>query len=282
MRLFFLHSENVVFLVVIIGYEKIIKFIRFIGDIMDILGPFLITTIAGLSTVLGALVIFFRWREEHIDRFITFCLSLSLAVMIGLSVTELIPESTFVIITNYKLAKGIFACLVTFLIGVILIFWLNKKMKYMNQEDLYKLGLLSMLALILHNLPEGIATFMSSCKDMNLGIKLAIAITLHNIPEGITIAVPIYYATKNKREAIFKTLLSGLTEPLGALLAYLFLSRFITDSFIALILLFVAGIMITLSIQKLFPEALKYKENKYIWIGMGVGVGFILLNYFLL
>lgn len=267
---------------VIIGYERAGIFIKFSGDDMDIFGPFLVTTIAGLSTVLGSLVIFFKWREEHINRFITFCLSLSLAVMIGLSITELIPESTFIIITNYKFAKGIFACLITFLIGVILVFWLNKKMDSMNQEDLYKLGLLSMMALILHNLPEGIATFMSSCKDMNLGMKLAIAITLHNIPEGITIAVPIYYATKNKKEAIFKTLLSGLTEPLGALLAYLFLSRYITDAFISLVLLFVAGIMITLSIQKLFPEALKYKENKFLWLGMGVGVGLILLNHFIL
>ncbi len=250
---------------------------------MEILGPFLVTTIAGLSTVIGSFVIFLRWKEENVNRFISFCLSLSLSIMIGLSVTELIPESTFVIITNYKLAQGIFFCFISFLIGVFLIFWLNKKMNCeMEKQDLYKLGILSMLALILHNIPEGIATFMSSYKDMSLGIKLAVAITLHNIPEGITIAVPIYYATKNKKEAILKTLLSGLTEPLGALLAYVFLSRYITDSFIAIVLLLVAGIMITLSIQKLFPEALKYKENKFIILGLGVGVFLILINHILL
>lgn len=250
---------------------------------MEILGPFLVTTIAGLSTVIGSFVIFLRWKEKNVNRFISFCLSLSLSIMIGLSVTELIPESTFVIITNYKLAKGIFFCFISFLIGVFLIFWLNKKMNCeMEKQDLYKLGILSMLALILHNIPEGIATFMSSYKDMSLGIKLAVAITLHNIPEGITIAVPIYYATKNKKEAILKTLLSGLTEPLGALLAYVFLSRYITDSFIAIVLLLVAGIMITLSIQKLFPEALKYKENKFIILGLGVGVFLILINHILL
>ena len=228
---------------------------------MSFLGPLMVTTIAGLSTVLGSFVIFLKWKEENVNRFITFCLSLSLAVMIGLSITELIPESTFIIITNYKLAKGVFCCFITFCIGVWLIFWLNKKMDSNSngQQDLYKLGILSMLALILHNLPEGVATFMSSYKDMGLGIKLAIAITLHNIPEGITIAVPIYYATKSKKEAIWKTFLSGLTEPLGAILAYLFLSNFITDMFISFVLLFVAGIMVTLSIQKLFPEALKYK-----------------------
>ncbi len=129
---------------------------------------------------------------------------------------------------------------------------------------------------------EGIATFMSAYQDMNLGMKLAIAITLHNIPEGISIAVPIYYATKSKKKAIFRTFLSGLAEPFGALLAYLFLSQFITDVLIGFVLLFVAGIMITLSIQKLFPEALKYQENKFIWFGMGVGVVFILMSHFML
>lgn len=260
------------------------KFIKFIGDNMNILGPLLVSTIAGLSTILGSFVIFFSWKKENINKFITFCLSLSLAIMIGISITELIPESTFYIITDYKLAKGIFLCLLSFLIGIGIIFWLNKKIntKEMEQQNLYKLGILSMLALMLHNLPEGIATFMSAYKDMDLGIKLGIAIMMHNIPEGISIAVPIYYATHNKKDAILKTFISGLAEPLGALLAFVFLSRYITNTLISIVLLFVAGIMITLSIQKLFPEALKYKENKYIWLGIGVGVGLIILNHFVL
>ena len=251
---------------------------------MNILGPLLVSTIAGLSTVLGALVIFFRWKEGHIKKFITFCLSLSLSIMIGISITELIPESTFYIITDYKLAKGIFVCILSFLIGIGLIYWLNDKInsKTNDNQDLYKLGILSMLALMLHNLPEGIATFMSAYKDMDLGIKLGIAIMLHNIPEGISIAVPIYYATKSKKEAIWKTFVSGLAEPLGAFLAFIFLSRFVTNTLISIVLLFVAGIMITLSIQKLFPEALKYKENKFIWYGLGVGVVLTLLNHFVL
>ncbi len=83
-----------------------------------------------------------------------------------------------------------------------------------------------MIVLILHNLPEGIATFLSSYHNTSLGIKLSIAIMLHNIPEGISIAVPIYYATKNrKKKAIKATLLSGLSEPVGALLAFVFLKK---------------------------------------------------------
>ncbi len=128
---------------------------------------------------------------------------------------------------------------------------------------------------------EGIATFMSSYKDMSMGIKLALAIAFHNIPEGISIAVPIYYATNSKREALFKTLLSGVAEPIGALLAYIFLSKFITDSLISLILLLVGGIMITLAIEGILPKAKKYNLNKYLYLGMFVGLSLILFNYFI-
>ena len=94
---------------------------------MPIIGPFLVSSIAGLSTVLGSFVIFFHWKKDNINKFITFCLSLSFSVMIGLSITELIPESTFIIITNYKIAKGIFLCFLIFFLGVGLIHYLNDK-----------------------------------------------------------------------------------------------------------------------------------------------------------
>ena len=86
-----------------------------------------------------------------------------------------------------------------------------------------------MIAIILHNVPEGIATFISSSKDISLGISLAIAITLHNIPEGISISIPIYYSTKSKFKALLYTFISGVSEPIGALIAYLFLSKYIND-----------------------------------------------------
>lgn len=250
---------------------------------MEIIGPLLISTIAGLSTVLGSLVIFFKLKESQINKFISFCLSFSIAIMIGISITDLIPESTYIIITNYKLAKGIFFCFITFLIGVILISWINKKIsrEEWSNSDLYKLGILNMIALMLHNLPEGIATFMSSYKDINLGFKLGFAIMMHNIPEGISIAVPLYYSTRSRGSAIKKTFISGLAEPLGALIAYIFLHKYITYKLISFILIFVAGIMITLSINELLPKALKYKEHKFIILGLVVGILIIIINLLL-
>ena len=248
---------------------------------MEIIGALLVSTIAGLSTILGSFVIFFKWKEQNINKFITASLSFSLAIMIGISITDLIPESTYILISNYKIGKGILISLISFIIGIILVKYLHKLMnKTEAKNDLYKLGILNMLALILHNFPEGIATFMSSYKDIELGLKLSLAIAFHNIPEGISIAVPIYYATRSKKNAIFKTLLSGIAEPIGAIIAYIFLSKYITDELISMILLLVGGIMITLAIEVIFPKSKKYNLNKYLYLGLLIGTVLILFNYF--
>lgn len=248
---------------------------------MEIIGALLVSTIAGLSTMLGAFVIFFKCKEQNVHKFITASLAFSLAIMIGISITDLIPESTYILLSSYGIGKGIIFSVITFIIGIILIKYLHKLMDKTEQaNDLYKLGILNMLALILHNFPEGIATFMSSYKDIELGLKLGLAIAFHNIPEGISIAVPIYYATKSKKNALFKTFLSGIAEPIGAILAYIFLSKYITDTFISMILLLVGGIMITLAIEVIYPKARKYNLNKYLYLGLFVGTILILINYF--
>ncbi len=248
---------------------------------MEIIGPLLISTIAGLSTVLGSLVIFFKIKEQNITKFITFCLSFSIAIMIGISISELIPESLFQLI-NGGVGKGLFISIISLLIGIFLIkvviVFIDKQKK--NTTSLYKLGILSMIALMLHNFPEGIATFLSAYQDMDLGLKLGIAIMLHNIPEGISIAVPIFYATQSKKKAIQKAFISGLAEPLGAILAFLLFKKFITDTFISIILLLVAGIMITISIEEIYPEIKKYKENKWFYIGIFIGIVLLLINHF--
>lgn len=251
--------------------------------IMQIIGALLISTLAGLSTILGGLVIFFQFKEKNINKFITASLAFSLAIMIGISITDLIPESTYILISTYGLNKGIIYSLIFFIIGIILIKYLNKIIsRAESKNDLYKLGILNMLALILHNFPEGIATFMSSFKDLNLGLKLSIAIAFHNIPEGISIAVPIYYATKSKKEALLKTFLSGIAEPIGALIAYIFLSKYITNSLISIILILVGGIMITLAIEVILPKTKQYNLKIYLYLGLILGIILILFNYLIL
>lgn len=249
---------------------------------MQIFLPLLISTIAGLSTCIGALIIFFKINSNKITKFITFCISFSASIMIGISIFDLIPESFFAYFGVYGLSKSVILLLIAFILSYIVITYLSSIINKQEQKaDLYKLGILNMIVLILHNLPEGIATFLSSYQSIDLGIKLGVAIMLHNIPEGISIAVPIYYATKNKKEAFKKAFLSGIAEPIGAILAFIFLKNYITDMMISIILVIVAGLMITLAIQELIPKALKYKENEALYFGLISGLILVLINVML-
>ncbi len=250
---------------------------------MNTVIPMLVSTIAGLSTLIGATTIFFKVDKSKYNKFITFCLAFSIAIMIGISIFDLIPESFFQYFSVYGMSKSIILLIVAFLISYIFITVLSMIIKKeTKKEDLYRLGILNMIVLIFHNMPEGIATFLSSYQDLSLGIKLAIAIMLHNIPEGISIAVPIYYSTRNKKLAFRNAFISGMAEPLGALLALVFLKNYISEMMISIILIIVAGLMITLSIQELLPESLKYKENKALYLGLASGAVLVLINMFLL
>lgn len=248
---------------------------------MEIVWPFLLASIAGLSTMIGCLGIYIPVKRK--DEFITFSISLSLSVMIMVSVFDLIPEALPNIGGN-GVGSSILMFLLFFVLGAVLVIFLNKLLNKLSSKtsNLYKLGILSFIALVLHNLPEGILTFMSTYKDFHLGLSLCFAITLHNIPEGISIAVPIYYATGSKWKAIRSTLLSAISEPLGALLAFLIFKNFITNQMISLFLVLVAGIMITLSIEKMLPEALSYHKNKSLYIGCIIGIVVVLISLFVL
>ena len=248
---------------------------------MNALNAIILSTIAGMSTILGSLIIFVKIDKHKVNEFITFCLSFSISIMIGISIFDLFPQSFFNIMLSYKYSIGIIISLLSFLFGCMLIFIINKLMSKDN-NSLYKLGVFCMLALMIHNFPEGIATFMGSIKDTSLGIKLAVAIMFHNIPEGISIAIPIYYSTNSKKKAVLSTLLSGLAEPLGAIITYIFLNQYITDLMLNITLLIVAGIMITISIHEMLPKALSYNKDKYIYIGLLIGIILIIINHFII
>lgn len=245
---------------------------------MNVLLPILLSSIAGFSTLIGFCFIFIPISQIKKDKFLTFCLSFSCSIMIGISVFDLLPEAynnLFYLNNNAPLI-----ILILLLISFIVITIFNLLFNNMHNR-LYKLGILSSITLILHNFPEGIITFLSSYYDIDLGIKLVIAIILHNIPEGITIALPIYYGTNSKIKALKYTLISSLAEPLGAIITYLFLGNNINIKILNSSLVIVSGLMITLAINNMLPEALKYKQNKYILLGLFIGIFIVFLNMIL-
>ena len=146
-------------------------------------------------------------------------------------------------------------------------------------ERLYKVGIVSMLAIIIHNIPEGIATFIATTSDIDLGLSLALAISFHNIPEGIAIAVPIYYSTKSKKKTLLYTLISALSEPFGALICFIFLKKYITIKMLGILFSMIAGIMLHISICELLPNAKRYNLVRYCKMFFGIGCFFSIIYF---
>lgn len=234
--------------------------------------PLIITSIAGIATLLGNILLFVNLKYK--DNLISFALGLSFIVMLMISVFDLIPEGLVLGRLEVGDTKILFIItLLLLLIGYFIVSIIERKIK--NNDNLYKIGLLSMISLLIHNIPEGILCALTSSTNLEVGVRFSFMIMIHNIPEGICISLPIYYATKNRGKAFLYTLISSFGEITGALIALLFLNKFLNNSLLYVILIVVAGIMITLSILKILKEGLTYR--RYFYLILGIIIGFIIV-----
>lgn len=241
---------------------------------MNISYSFFLTLLAGLSTIVGTLIIFLKFK--NIQKVIISSLSFAAGVMICISILDLLPESLRLFNLNYNLFLSILLFLIFFISGSLLILFINKLVP--ETDNLYRVGIISMIGIILHNIPEGILTFITSSVDKKLGLEIFIAISMHNIPEGIAISIPIYYSTKSKLKALSLSVISAISEVLGAFITYLFLYDYINDVLIAILLSIVCGIMSYISIFELIPESLNYKNKNLFFIFFFIGILFMLIN----
>ncbi|MBW6409304.1 zinc transporter ZupT [Clostridium weizhouense] len=250
----------------------------------------LLSFLAGISTVLGSVIIFFSKKKN--DKIITFALGFSAGVMICVSFTDLFPHAEETLIKHYGNLYGVLITIFYMLSGVIFALLIDKfvphepkildgndKNKHLN---LFRVGFVSMIAITLHNFPEGIATFMSGYQDITLGISITLAIAMHNIPEGIAVAMPIYYSTGSKKKAFKYTLYSGLSEPLGAIISFLLLKPFINDFILGLIFAFVMGIMLYISFEELIPSSRQYGYNNLSLYSIFLGISIMPLTHIFL
>ncbi len=141
-----------------------------------------------------------------------------------------------------------------------------------NNSRLKHTGIVTAITIAIHNFPEGIATFMSGLNSLEIAIPITVAIAIHNIPEGIAVSVPIYHSTGNRKKAFWLSFLSGLAEPVGALIAFLFLMPYWTPLLNGIVLSVVAGIMIFISLDELLPSAEKYGKHHLCIIGVVTGM----------
>ena len=232
---------------------------------------------AGMSTLLGAGAIFFTDRQN--EKMLSFSLGLAGGVMISVSLADLLPEAQRALSLPLGSEIGVILNVFFSFFGVVLAALLDKFLpdkKYINvrgrKKGLFRIGLVLALVVALHNFPEGIATFMAGYENMELGISVAFAIALHNIPEGICVAMPIYFATKNRFRALKYALFSGMTEPLGAISTFFLLRPFINEFTMGITFALLSGLMLYTALEKLIPASKEYGHFKIMFLAVFAGI----------
>jgi zinc transporter, ZIP family len=263
----------------------------------NILIPFLLTLFAGLSTGIGSLIALLTTRTNK--KFLSFSLGFSAGVMIYISFVELFASSQDILVLEYGQKLGMTHNIIFFFAGILLIGIIDKlvpssenphemrSLESMNKapkkdSKLMRTGIMTALAIGIHNFPEGMATFVAAMQNPTLGIAIAVAVAIHNIPEGIAVSVPIYQATGSKKKAFRLSFLSGLAEPIGALIAYLILMPFLSQTLLAYVFAIVAGIMVYISLDELLPAAREYGEHHVSIYGLIAGMAVMAISLIIL
>nr|WP_289852350.1 zinc transporter ZupT [Mesorhizobium liriopis] len=254
-----------------------------------------ITVGAGLATVLGSLLVVFTDRTQ--TRVLAFGLAFAAGAMVYVSLVEIFVKSQTAFGAAMPDKQAYAYATLWFFVGALALIAvdrlvpnphagmdssaaggtsLDRASAEANQEAmLRRVGLLAALAITAHNLPEGLATFFATLDDPVVGLPLAIAIAVHNIPEGVSIAVPVFYATGSRQKAVLAALLSGLAEPVGALVGYLLLAPFMSDLLFGGVFGVIAGAMVFLALDELLPAARLYARGHETVYGMVIGMGAI-------
>lgn len=261
---------------------------------------FLLTLFAGLSTGIGGAIALVSKKTN--TRFLAGALGFSAGVMIYISFVEILVKGQEALVTARGVVAGSWLATAAFFGGMIVIGLIDhfipeeanphhnmecpddidcEEPPSDDQRSLARMGLLAALAIAIHNFPEGLVTFASAMNDPKLGVAIAAAVAIHNIPEGIAVAVPLFYATGDKRKAFGYALLSGLSEPLGALVGYLLLAPFLNDMVLGLLFAFVAGIMVFISLDELLPAARAYDEEHVAIYGLVGGMAVMAVSLLL-
>jgi ZIP family zinc transporter len=262
----------------------------------NILFAFGLTLFAGLSTGIGSCIAFFAKKTN--TKFLSVSLGFSAGVMIYVSMVEIFAKANDSLSAELGVKLGSWVTVLSFFGGILLIAIIDhfiptaenphemhkvEDMEEGNKKNakLLRMGLFTALAVAIHNFPEGLATFISALHDPTLAIPIAVAIAIHNIPEGIAVSVPVFYATGDRKKAFIYSFLSGLSEPVGALIGYLVLMPIMNELVFGILFAGVAGIMVYISLDELLPSAREYGEHHLAIYGLIAGMAVMALSLLL-
>jgi zinc transporter, ZIP family len=258
--------------------------------------PFLLSLFAGLATLIGFAITFIARRTNR--KLLSYALGLSAGVMIFVAFVEIFTEARSILTADKGPRQGLLMTVIFFFGGMGLIALIDRFVpsfgnphephsveemakKGHAKPKLMKMGVMAAVAIAIHNFPEGIATFIAAFENPALGISIATAVAIHNIPEGIAVSIPIFYATGSRKKAFSFTLVSGLAEPLGAILTYLILMPFLSPVVMGGVYAVVAGIMVYISLDELLPGAHEYGEHHIAIYGLISGMAIMAISLIL-
>ncbi len=266
----------------------------------NVLFAFMLTLFAGLSTGIGSLIVLLTKSANK--KFLSISLGFSAGVMIYVSFVEIFVKAKTSLVAELGEKNGYIATVIGFFAGILFIAIIDKlvpseenpheatkldniqnieTVQELKNKKLFRMGMFTALVIAIHNFPEGLATFTAALHEPKLGVPIAIAIAIHNIPEGIAVAIPIYFATKSRKKAFTHSFLSGLAEPVGALVGYFILYFFFSEIVFGIIFASVAGIMVFISIDELLPTAEEYGEHHLAIYGLISGMAVMAISLLL-
>lgn len=241
----------------------------------DIRFALLLSVAAGLVTVLGGVVAVCLNPSRRI---LAGALGFAAGVMVTVSVADLLPEAAEMTMPLLGWGRTAAALIAALLGGVVFSLGMDRLSNALSgQDSLRRLGFLSMMALLLHNLPEGMAVFVGVSADRTLGLSLAGAVALHNFPEGMSVAMPIYASTKSRKQAVALTALSGMAEPFGAWLTWRLWGGQVSPLVLAMLFAGIAGMMTCLAVRELFPEGMR-QDTRFAAVGAVLGAAAMILS----
>ena len=256
----------------------------------EVFTAFLITFVAGAATAIGAAMTFAIKRNDF--KLFALGMSFSAGVMIYLSFMDIMPIAMRMMRDGNAAVAGIgekpaqlFASAMFFagvLVAACIDYFIPEHVEHemidknssasKRRRNAGRVGIITAIALGVHNFPEGLSVFVTSMENVALGLSVGIAIMLHNIPEGVSVALPIYNATGNKKKAFWTATLSGLAEPAGAIAAYFILVPYLTPVGVGAAMAVTAGIMIFIPLDELLPMAKEYGHEHYGIVGAFLGM----------
>ena len=239
--------------------------------------PLLLTFLAGFATIIGGFVTFLVHKSDL--KVLSLGLGFSAGVMIYVSFMEILPHAQNALTSLYG-NYGPWFTVLLFFAGIGLAWGVDRCLPPLHvKEDTLKqtaklkqTGIFTAVALTLHNFPEGLATFFSALDSVTLGFSIALAVAIHNIPEGIAVALPVYHSTGSRQKAFWASAVSGMAEPVGAVMGYFILSAVLHEALLGVLFAIVAGIMVYLALDELLPTAHDYGHGHQVISGVICGM----------